>query len=118
VTAEIVHDDDIALAQRRQQHALDVGSKALTVDRPFNEPRRLDPVEPERGHEGRGCPTAMRHLGDEAPAARRPSAQRRHVGLGPGLIDEDEAPRLDAILILDPLRAPPRHVGPVALASH
>ena len=35
VTAEIVHDDDVAFAQRRHQDTLDVGSKALAIDRPL-----------------------------------------------------------------------------------
>ena len=51
-------------------------------------------------------------------AARRPAPQRRHVGLGPGLVDEDQARRIDPILILYPLRPPARDVGTVALASH
>jgi hypothetical protein len=118
VSAEIVHDDDVAVAQRGYEHPLDVSAKALAVDRPLQQPGCFDPVEPERGHEGRRLPTPMRDLGDEALTARRPAAPRRHVGLGPGLIDEDQALRLDATLILDPLRSPPRHVGPVALASH
>jgi hypothetical protein len=34
----------------------------------------------------------------QALAFRSPPAQRRHVGLDPGLVDEDEAPRIEAIL--------------------
>ena len=56
-------------------------------------------------------------LADEPAAARRPAAQRRHVGLGPGLVDEDQALRLDPVLILDPLRAPPRDVGTIVFAG-
>src|SRR6478752_5277049 len=33
--------------------------------------------------------TPSRNFGREPGAAKRPSAQRRHVGLGPGLVDED-----------------------------
>ena len=118
VTAEIVHDNDIALAKRRRQYPFYIGAKALAVDRPLKQPRRIDPIEAERGQEGRRVPATVRDLGDAALAARRPSAQWRHVGLGPGLVDEDQALRGDAILILCPLRAPPRHVGAIAFASH
>src|SRR6516165_12736569 len=34
VAAEIVHDDDVAGAKRGYQDPLDIGSKALAVDRP------------------------------------------------------------------------------------
>ena len=118
VATEIVHDDDVTFAQRGQEDLLDIGSKALAVDRPLKQPRCIDAVMAQGGQEGRGLPVAVRDLGDETLAAWRPSAQRRHVGLGPGLVDEDQALRLDFILILDPLRSPPRDVGSIAFASH
>jgi hypothetical protein len=34
-------------------------------------------------------PVTMRHRGFDPLAARRPSLQRRHVGFGPGLVDEN-----------------------------
>jgi hypothetical protein len=40
-----------------------------------------------------------------------------HVGLGPGLIDEDQAPRIKPTLILLPLQAAAGDVGPVLLAG-
>jgi hypothetical protein len=44
VTAEIVHDDDVAFAKLGHEDLLDVGSKALAIDRPVKKPRRVDPV--------------------------------------------------------------------------
>lgn len=38
---------------------------------------------------------------------RRPATQGRHVGLGPGFVDEDEARRIKPALIFLPLLAPP-----------
>jgi hypothetical protein len=58
------------------------------------------------------------NLGGQPAAARRPSPQGSHIGPGPGLVNEDQALRLDAVLILCPLGAPPRHVGPIAFASY
>ena len=118
VATEIVHDDDVTFAQRGQEDLLDIGSKALAVDRPLKQPRCIDAVMAQGGQEGRGLPAAVRDLGDETLAAWRPSPQRSHVGLGPGLVNEDEALGLDAILILGPLRPSPCDVGPIALASH
>ena len=118
VTAEIVDDDDVALPQRGDKDPLDIGSKALAVDWPLDQPWRIDPVEAERGQEGRRFPTAVRDFGYQSLTTRCPSTQRRHIGLGPSLVNEDQALRFDAILILGPLRAPPRHGRTIALASH
>jgi hypothetical protein len=38
--------------------------------------------------EGQGAPMPMRHTGHEPLAAWSPSAQRRHVGFDPGLVQE------------------------------
>jgi hypothetical protein len=53
----------------------------------------------------------------QALTARRPAAKRRHVGLGPSFVDEDQARGIDAVLVGDPLQAPPRYIRPVALAG-
>jgi hypothetical protein len=59
----------------------------------------------------------MRGLGDQPLAAWSPTPERRHVGLGPGLVDEDQAPGIKLCLILLPLRAPSRDPRPVPLAG-
>ena len=118
VAAEIVHDDDVAFAQRRHKDPLDIGSESLAVDRSLKKPGCFDSIEAQCGHEGHRGPASLWDLCDQALAERRPSTQRRHIGLGPRLVDEDETLRLDAALIFCPLRAPPRHVGTVAFASH
>ena len=104
-------------SQRRDEDLVDVLAEGLAIDRAIDEPRRLDTIMPKGGQEGHGRPSAMGHLGREALPARAPAAQRRHIGLGPGLIDEDEASGIDPILISLPLLASPRHVGTIALAG-
>ena len=116
--ARIVHDDDVAGAQRGSEDLLDIGLKALAVDRAFKKPRGVDPVVAQRSQERRRLPVAVRDLGRKPHAERRPSPQRRHVGLGPVLVDEDQTLRLDLVLIFGPLRPPPSDVGTVAFASH
>jgi hypothetical protein len=59
----------------------------------------------------------VRDFGCEPGAARRPAPQGGHVGLGPGLVDEDQALRIDLALILLPLRAPAGDVRTVAFAG-
>jgi hypothetical protein len=73
VTTEIVHDNDIAFPQRGHQDPLDIGSKALAADWPLKQLRCVAPIEAERGQKGRCLPTAMRNLGYESLATRRPS---------------------------------------------
>jgi len=46
----------------------------------------------------------MRNPGLQSVAARRPAPDRRHAGLDPGLVDEGQPLRIEAALILLPLR--------------
>jgi hypothetical protein len=48
----------------------------------------------------------------EPLADRRPAPQWCHVGLGPGIVDEDEASRIKPALIFLPLLASPGDRGP------
>ena len=118
VTAEIVHDDDIAGTKRWEEDLFDIEPKALAVDRTFEQPWRLDAITTQRRQESQGLPTAVRHFGYEPLAAGRPASQRRHIGSGPGLVDEDKPLRIDAFLTFDPLRSPPRDLGTISFASH
>jgi len=117
MAAEVVHDHQIAWLKRGDQRFLDVGSKAFAVDRTVDEPRRLDAVVTERGDEGHGFPMAVGNFGDEPLAARRPAAQRLHVGLRPGLVDEHQTLGVDPALALRPLGASPGDVRPIAFAG-
>jgi hypothetical protein len=69
------------------------------------------------GQEGQRSPMSLRHLGQELVPTRRPAAQARHVGLGPGLIDEDQARRVKPVLIRLPPSTPSRHVGTILLGG-
>ena len=117
VAAEVVQDDDIAGSKDGQQNLLDIGTKAHTIDWPFDEPWRIDPVMAQSRQEGHSLPAAVRNLGVKSVSARRPSPQRRHIGPGPGLVDEDQPGRIDARPELQPLRAPACDIGAGALAG-
>jgi hypothetical protein len=69
--------------------------------------------QPERSSSSSG----RRNFGGEPRAVGRPSRQRCHVSLGPGLVDEDQTLRLDPALILFPLRSLARDVGAIAFAG-
>ncbi len=62
-------------------------------------------------------PTAVRHLGEEPLPLPAATVAARHIGLGPGLIDEDQARGVDPVLILLPARPPAGHVRTILLAG-
>lgn len=116
VTAEIVEDDDIARPEGGDQELLDVGPELLAVDRAIEEAGCLDAIMPQGGQEGERAPAAVRCLTDQPLAAWPPAAQRSHVGFCPGLIDENQALRVDARLTRSPLPAAPGHVRAILLS--
>ena len=58
--AEVVHDGDVAAAERRNLLRFDVDSEGVAVGRPVQNPRGVDPVVPQSGDECRGEPMAER----------------------------------------------------------
>src|SRR5690242_15381009 len=92
--------------------------EAVAIDRTLEKPGCLDPITTQRRQECHGLPAAMWNLGGKPLTARRPSPQWCHIGSGPGLVDEDQTLRPDAILVFDPLGSPPCDVGTIAFASH
>jgi len=117
VATEVIQDDDIAGSKDRQKNLLDIGAEADAIDRPLDEPWCIDPVMAQRRQEGHGLPAAVGNRGRKSVPARRPSPQRRHIGSGPCLVDEDEPLSFDAPLIFCPLGSPPRDRGSIAFAS-
>src|ERR1700692_651235 len=99
VTAEVVEDDDLALCQGGCQYLLDVEGEEFAVDGAVDDPRRADPVVAQRRDEGHGFPMAEGRRGFETLPTRPPAAQRRHVGLDPGLIDKDQARSVNPALM-------------------
>jgi hypothetical protein len=56
-------------------------------------------------------------MGDQSLATWGAAVGAGHVGLGPGLIDEDQASGIDARLMTTPARAAARDVGPMLLGG-
>ena len=94
--------------ERRYEELLDPGGEALPVDRSVENARCIDPVVAKGCDEGECAPFAEWRTGDQLLATWRPAADRRHVGLGPSLVNEDEAPGIKPSLILLPLCPPAR----------
>src|SRR5206468_2396001 len=100
----------------RDEELLDIGVKALAIDRSIEQAGRVNPILAKSGKERRGLPAALRDLVDEALSLRRPAAKPGHVGLCPGLIDEDQTPGIDEPLIGAPARSMAAYVRAILLA--
>ena len=87
---------DVVRAQGRDQDLFDIGPEYLAIDRPIDHPRRDDPVMTQRRNESHGVPVTEGRATDQPLAPRRPTTQRGHVGLGPGLVDEHQPFQVDA----------------------
>ena len=96
VGAEIVHDDDVIWFKHGHELLFDIGSEALAVDRSVEDARCGEPVATQRAEEGQGAPVAVRGEAVQRLALQPPASQRRHVGLDPGLVDEDQSTRIEA----------------------
>ena len=117
VTAKIVHDDDVAGAEGGRQKLLDIGAKAGAVDRPVDDTGSGDAVVAQGRQKGQGAPATLRHLGDQASAAAAAPVPAGHVGLGPGLVDKHQAPRVKPALMRLPPGPAAGDVGAILLAG-
>src|SRR5512135_928386 len=117
MTAEIVHDHDIAAAQGGHQELLYVSAKAGTVDRAVDDAGRRDPVAAQHRQKGQGTPASLRHLGDQAGAAGTSSMAPGHVRLGPCLVDKDQPFGVKPALVFPPPLALASDVGAVLFAG-
>lgn len=115
MAAQIVHNNDVAGCQCWHQELLDIGIEACPVDRTIEHAGCIDTVMAQCGQEGQRLPMTERRSGHQLVAARCPAPDRRHVRLGPGLVDEHQAARIKPALILLPLRPPARDRRPVLL---
>jgi hypothetical protein len=105
------HDDDIAGLKHRHELLLDPGSEALAIDRPVEDARRGQAIAAQGADKGQGAPVAMRSKAAQRFAFLPPSAQRRHVGLDPCFIDEDQPSGIEAPLKGSPSLSPASNVG-------
>lgn len=73
VDREVVEDDDIARAQRRDQDLFDVGEERRIVNGPIEHRRRAHPVQTEYGDHRVRLPVPARGVIVESGAARAPA---------------------------------------------
>ena len=103
------------LAQRGSQHLLDIGEEQLAVDRSIEHAGSDQAILAQTGDEGGGVPVPVRYRIDQPLARCRPAVEPDHVGLGPGLVDEDQPARVKRRLALTPFRTGLGDVRPILL---
>ena len=113
VAAEIVHDDDVAGFKRGGEELFDIALEAFAVDWPVEHAGCIDAVMAQGSKKGHRLPVAMRHASRESFAFHSPAAQRRHVGLRPRFIDEDQMSGVKPALVMLPSGAAPGDVRPL-----
>ena len=106
MAAEVVHDDNVAWRENRDENLLDISAEAHAIDRSVDDAGRGEAVATQRRQKREGPPFAEGRFGDQALASGAAAVGARHVGFGPGLVDEDKPPRIDRRLTIDPMRPP------------
>jgi len=117
VAAKIVEHDDIADAQGRDEELDDPSEEGGSVDRAVDDAGSNDTLGAQPGQERHRSPAAVRDTPDQALTARRPTVSAGHVGLGPGLIEEDQTLGINAFLVASPAGALASDVGPLLLGG-
>jgi hypothetical protein len=117
VAGQIVHDDDVALAQLRPEHPLDLSLESETVDRAVEHERRDHAACGRAGDEGRRFSMAVRNAEAKALAAAAAAVGSGHVGFRPGLVDEHETLRVEIELAFEPRLAALQDVRPILFAG-
>lgn len=102
VGGEIVHDDDVAGAQGRDQDLLDVDEEGFAVHGAVEDEGRDQAVAAQTGGEGGGLPVSPGLSADQPSAPWRAAPGADHLGVGAGLVDEDQLVRIEARLIGPP----------------
>ena len=90
MATEIVHNDDIARGEGRQQTVLHIGQEPQAIDRAIEDTGGGNPVVAQGRYERQGLPMALRPCGNQPLAARAAPVVPGHIGLGPRLINEHE----------------------------
>jgi len=117
VAAQIVHHHNVACPQGRNQELLHPGEETLCVDRTIQDARRGDAVTSQSSHEGECLARAVWHFVDQTLPSGAAAMHAGHVGLRPGLVDEDQAARINLALPLLPLAPSPGDVSTILLTG-
>jgi hypothetical protein len=91
VGGQVVHDEDVSGFQRGAEDLLHVGAEHLGVGGAFNGHAGGGAIQADGAEHGGGAPMPAGGAGMDSSATQGPAAQPGQVGLGPALIDKDQA---------------------------
>ncbi|MCP1838904.1 hypothetical protein ACVIHI_008177 [Bradyrhizobium sp. USDA 4524] len=91
VSAQVVHEDDVALAQGRRQDLLDISQERGPIHCTVDDIGRREAIDAQRGDKRQRLPVTMGHARDEALTARRAPIVPDHLRRDRSLVDKDEA---------------------------
>ena len=90
VTRQIVHDEDVAGRERRDQDLFDVREEAHAVDRAVKNGRGGEPGHAERREKRRGVPASIRRMVGNAGAVQPAAIPPHEVGAHATFIEKHE----------------------------
>lgn len=107
MAAQIVHDHNIPWPECWYEELFDILKEAGGVDRLIKHAGSIDPIAAQCGKEGHRPPVTIRYFGVQPLSLWCPAAQGRHIGLGPGFINQNKSPGINPALEFLPLVPPP-----------
>jgi hypothetical protein len=96
MTAKIIHDNDVPNLQGRTQNSLYIKKEDFPIHGAIDDPWGRDPIMTQSGYEGQSLPVTMGNKSLEPLSFPAPSAGSGHIGLDPGLVQEDEMAMVEA----------------------
>ena len=117
MAAKVIEDDDVADPQHRDKEVDDPREEGLAVDRPVDDAGSDDTVDAQSGQKCHCGPATMGNAPDQTLTARRAPMGAGHVGLGPSLIDKNQARGINSPLIAPPTGALASDVGSLLLGG-
>lgn len=115
--AQIVEHDDVTRPQDWHRELCHPCQEQAAADGTVEHARRNNVVGSQAGQERHGRPARVRHRGDQTLSAQGSTVGAGHICLGPGLVDEDQARRVNAVLVALPPLALAGDVGAVLLGG-
>ena len=111
MAAEIVEHHDVTWLERWHQELLNVAAEERPVNRTVNDAGFCQRIDPKCCKERKGTPASIGREAEQALALLPPAADRRHVGLDPGLVDKDQATWIEMTARPPPALASPDDIG-------
>ena len=114
---QVVEDDDFTGQQRGHQDLFDVGQEDVSVHRLVDHHGGGESTAAQRADKGRDLPVAVGRRTQATPPSGSAAVAPRHVGRGPGFIDEYELFCVHRGQSFDPCPARRDHVLAFLLAG-